>query len=210
MMLLPFVSVSAVVGGLIAYATWQHRKYQAWRRQIDTSNVLFYTTDWEIFQFMVQAPALVVAQWQKGLLVISHKRIAVYQHPQPEALFTIQPHELRGFWRPEKYNPGINEIWIHAQIGLTWHILQLRLHRSSMQDAVRSLKAIASAEQVQAYRRARPYIHRQPLTAFPAQQNLQGAWELAAPVNLYIMPLLLIILHGTEVHATLEFQCHAK
>jgi hypothetical protein len=200
-----FASALAGIGGLIAYATWRNHSYNNWRKQIDTSNVLFYTTYWEVFQFTVESPGMPLALWQKnGLLVISHKRIALYQQPQLEPVFTIQPHELRGFWRPQKYSENVNEIWIHAQIGLTWYVLKLRLHKSSMQAVVRSVKAIATEEQIKAYRRARPYIHRESIRAFPAQQNLHGAWELDAPVDLYLMPLMLVIFQGNEVHDTLE------
>jgi hypothetical protein len=198
------VSFVAAIGGVIAYTSWRSRTYNTWYKQLNLSELLFVNHDWEYFQFSVQPPGFAAAKLQKGLLVITHKRIAVYQFPQPEPLFTIQPHELRGFWRPQKYSDNINEIWIHAQIGLTWHILKLRLHKSSMQAVVRSVKAIATEEQIKAYRRARPYIHREPIRAFPAQQNLHGAWELDAPVNLYLMPLLLVIFQSGEVHDTLE------
>jgi hypothetical protein len=36
-------------------------------------------------------------------------------------------------------------------------------------------------------------------SAHPAQQTLHGAWELDPPVNLYIMPLNLVIFSGSEV-----------
>jgi hypothetical protein len=200
-----FASALAGIGGLIAYATWRNHIYNIWRKQIDTSNVLFYTSNWEVFQFTVETPGMPLAPWQKkDLLIISHKRIALYQQPQLEPVFTIQPHELQGFWRPQKYSENVNEIWIHAQIGLTWYVLKLRLHKSSMQAVVRAVKAIATEEQIKAYRRARPYIHREPIRAFPAQQNLHGAWELDAPVDLYLMPLMLVIFQRNEVHDTLE------
>ncbi|MDQ7025207.1 MAG: hypothetical protein Q9P44_06570 [Anaerolineae bacterium] len=37
-----------------------------------------------------------------------------------------------------------------------------------------------------------------------SKQNLHGAWELEPPVNLYIMPLQLVIFHGEEVYKSFD------
>jgi hypothetical protein len=202
-----FVVVSGLIaafGGLVAYVNRQHRKYMEWLKQIGADgsyrDYFYHGT----IEYRIDTPFVASKQGQKNLLLITHKRMALYHYPQVEPLFTIQPHELRGFWRPEKYNDALNEMWIHAQIGLTWHILKVQLYKFEMQKLVRAMKAIATEEQVKGYRRHRPHVHRDPCTAFPATQNLHGAWELDAPVNLYIMPLELVIFHGQEVHDTIE------
>lgn len=199
--------ISAIVtslGGFISYAVWRGEKYERWLQQIRTEDTLFYTHTWDFFHYRIDTPHQSNTRWSQGVLITTHKRIALYQYPQLHPLFTIQPHELRGFWRPEKYSPGQNEIWVHAQIGVTWYILKLRLSHSKMTDFVRVMKDISTDVQVKAYRRRRPYIHRGLSLAHPAQQNLHGAWELDAPLHLYLMPLHLVVLHNNAVQNVLD------
>ena len=99
---------------------------------------------------------------------------------------------------------GENTIWIHAEIGTGWHILKLRLYQYDMQKLVRALKEISTPEQVTAYRRRRPYIHEGLVTAFPAHQTITGAWELDSPVQLYLMPLFLVILRDNHVQEKID------
>ena len=191
------------IAGLIGYAFRRNAKYQAWRRQIVVGgDILYANWGWHDFRFRLDRPDDNITGWQGGTIFVTHKRIAIYKYPEPQPLFTIQPHELRGFWRPQKYTDGINEMWIHAHIGLTWYILKIRLQKFAMQKLVRAMKDIATEEQTKAYRRRRPYIHRGLSPAFPATQNIHGAWELDSPVALYIMPLRLVIFVGNEVQQT--------
>lgn len=145
-------------------------------------------------------------RWRRGVLVITHKRLALYDasaETGDSPLFHAQPDEIQGFWRPVKYQDGLNEIWIHTQIGVTWAILKLSLQKTEMQKLIRAMKAITTEEQIKAYRRRRPYIHREPAIAYPAKQTLQGEWELYDPVTLYLMPLALVILQEETVKQVL-------
>lgn len=202
-----FVVFSLVVfsvGGLIAYVNWRNEKYNEWLMLIGAAGGKASYIYRHQFQYTIDTPFSTENKWQKSLLFITHKRMAVYHYPKLQPAYTLQLQELRGFWRPQKYTEGNNEMWIHAQIGVTWHIIKLRLYKSQMQKLVRAMKAIATEAQTKAYRRRRPYIHRDPVPAHPAKQNLHGAWELDAPVNLYIMPLHLVIFHGEEVYNSLD------
>jgi hypothetical protein len=106
---------------------------------------------------------------------------------------------MRWFGRPQKYSTGLNDLWLHFEIGDRWHLVKVRLYEGLMRDMVRGLKAIASDELVTAYRRRRPYIHEGPAAAQPATQDIHGAWTLDAPVTLYLMPRFLVILRDTLV-----------
>lgn len=116
----------------------------------------------------------------------------------PEAL-SFTPDQLRWFGRPQKYSSGNNEIWLHVEQAGGWHILKIRLYRETMLQLVRALKAFASPELVEAYRRRRPYVHVGPVEAQPAAQDIHGAWSLDKPINLYLMPRFLVILQGQTV-----------
>ncbi|MGB7338481.1 MAG: hypothetical protein WBC91_06275 [Phototrophicaceae bacterium] len=172
---------------------------------------LFLSDRWTRVRYTVVQLPEESNKWQRGTLLITHKRIAMYPYtpddPETaEALFTINPHEIQGFWRPIKYMAGENEIWIHAQIGDTWQILKMKLYQYDMQDLIRAMKVITTPEQITAYRRRRPYIHRALTTAFPAHQTLTGAWETASAVQLYLMPLYLIILVDGKVHERIDLK----
>lgn len=190
------IGVLGAIGGLSAFSWWKFKKYEAmrqfWQRLID-SGAIFVSPPWSGLRIQIATPAD-GAGWQSALLLISDKRIAIYpDHPteHPEPLLTVDVHDLRGFWRPEPYTNGRNEIWLHCY-NKRWIVLKVQVYRSTMQEIVRALKQVAPPEQVTAYRRRRPYIHLGPEYAQPARQSLQGDWQLEDPVELYLMPAALV------------------
>jgi len=130
---------------------------------------------------------------------VSAGRVGVYPLGGASPAWVARPDDLRWFGRPQKYHYGTNEIWLHAEIAGEWHLIKLRLSATHMRGLVRALKAIATEEQVTAYRRRRPYIHYGPAAARPATQDMLGAWTLGAPLHLYLMPLSLVLLKGSRV-----------
>lgn len=190
-----------------AYEARRNRRVYRLVNELSKHNPLYLSYRWTVVKYQWTA-AGEDDKWQRCVLLVTHKRIAIYPYPPPdenvEPLATIQPHELRGFWRPVKYQSGQNNLWIHAQIGLTWGILKLQLYYTDMQKLIRAMKEISTEEQTKAYRRRRPYIHRQPTIAFPAQQSLTGEWEMGESIHLYLMPLHLVIFAGDEVQRTIE------
>ncbi len=123
--------------------------------------------------------------------------------PLPEVL-RLPLAQVRWYGRPQKYHSGRNAIWLHFETPDGWQLLKLDIQRGSMTDFVRALKTVTPPELVTAYRRRRPYIHVEPLAAHPATQDLYGAWTLAAPQTLYLMPRALVLLeqNGTRVLRT--------
>lgn len=135
---------------------------------------------------------------------VSAEQIAIYPVEGDAALaLVIRPDELRWFGRPRKYRSGTNEIWLHAETAGEWRLIKLRLDQMQMRALVRALKAIASPEQTAAYRRRRPYIHAGPVTTHFATQDMLGAWALSDPLAIYLMPLCLVLLHGSRVRRTI-------
>lgn len=193
--------------GLTGFAYWQHQRQVHLQRliiELEAQNPLYCDNPWNISQYQVGKPGAKAGRWQRAVLVVTAKRLVIYDLGDAQPVFTIMPHEIQGFWRPRKYRSGSNEIWIHAQIGVRWHILKVRLWQTAMMSLVRALKAVATDAQVNAYRRRRPYIHRGPSRAYPAEQNLQGAWELNKVVELYLMPLSLVVLYKGTVQSVYD------
>jgi hypothetical protein len=137
--------------------------------------------------------------WKYFIVVVEPDTITIHPRKTKAEPFTFTPDQIRWFGRPHKYEAGLNDLWIHLEIGDGWHLLKFRLYQGLMQDLVRGLKAVASDELITAYRRRRPYIHAGPVDGQPASQDIHGAWTLDEPVTLYLMPRLLIILRGTGV-----------
>jgi hypothetical protein len=134
------------------------------------------------------------------IIVLTPSDIILYERKLTlDEMFRFKAHEIRWFGRPQKYSDGENEIWLHIERERTWQLLKIRLPRGAMQDFVRALKTIVTPELVTAYRRARPYIHAGSVRAMPAEQDIHGAWTLAAPVDLYLMPRFLVVLQGEVV-----------
>ncbi len=147
------------------------------------------------------------SRWHSSMIACSPGRITVYRRSLTmNEVLSFAPSELRWFGRPEKYQNGTNEIWLHVERDTGWHLLKVKLSRGAMQDFVRSLKPLVSAEINTAYRRTRPYVHYGPLRALPAEQDIHGAWTLDAPITLYLMPLHVVILRDAEVLRVLPLE----
>jgi hypothetical protein len=136
------------------------------------------------------------ARRHRGLVVCLGPHDLSLHQPgrEPTVRFRAPYHQLRWFGRPVKYHDGLNEIWLHLETPEGWLLLKLWLDRASMARLVKTLKPLVTPELVTAYRRHRPYIHAGPLTTQPATQNIHGAWSLADPLRLYLMPRLLLML----------------
>ena len=139
-------------------------------------------------------------RWRSGVLDLTPERITLYRRSSATPLdFSFAPSELRWFGRPQKYQSGTNEIWLHLERDNHWTLLKIKLSRAAMQDFVRALKSLAPPELNTAYRRTRPYVHYGPLRVQPAEQDIHGAWVLDTPITIYLMPLHMVILKNADV-----------
>jgi hypothetical protein len=192
--------------GGIAYALGRGTRQNArlLHKLRQSAPLLYHDPPYQLCQYRLIEPTLTPpptnVRWHSALLTVTAQRVALYQGnvEQVNILFGSTPDQLIGFWRPEKYNPALNEIWLHLNTGKAWYILQIRLYQGEMQALVRALKQIATEEQIIAYRRHRPYLHRGLSIAYPATQNLQGAWVLGEPVQLYLLPSHVVIFEERE------------
>lgn len=121
----------------------------------------------------------------------------------PEAALTFPPDALRWFGRPDIYMIGRNKLWLHVEQAGRWHLIQMEPYQSTVARLVQALKAFAPALETP-YRRQRPYIHYGPVQARRATQDLYGVWTLHEAVDLYLMPLHLVLLDGATVRETLS------
>jgi hypothetical protein len=173
-----------------------------WLRTIHPPHTLYADNEWSQSRLRVVTPfAMDDAKWQKGILFLTNKRIVAYPlkpTDPPQPLFEFAPHQIEGFWRPQKYTDGDNTIWLHMNADEGWQIVQVTLTKSRMQALVRALKELVSEDTVRAYRQRRPYIYRAPQTAHIATQNLQGAWELGESFLLYLMPSALVFMTSSQ------------
>jgi hypothetical protein len=191
------VGVGVTIAGWIAYQIRSAGKAYRFIKNLQAQDPYYVSPRWADIDFQWGKAGEYVPEWKKAILFIGHKRIAIYPYPPKEdsqPIVSIDPQELRGFWRPKAYHDERNEVWIHAESVEHWGILKLRTWKSVMQDIIRALKEVHSPEQVKAYRRSRPYPHLGPSPVLPAKQSLTGEWELFNAVELYLMPLHLVIM----------------
>lgn len=119
---------------------------------------------------------------------------------------TFSMDRIRWFGRPEKYATSDNETRLHFETDAGWQVVRLWLTKSQTMELIRALKQITSDELITAYRRRRPYVHVEPTQAFPASQDIHGAWTLAPPIQLYVMPRCIVILNGQTVLRTIALE----
>jgi hypothetical protein len=200
--------ITVSLAGWIAYHVRRLDMAHSFIKDLEVQNPYYISPSTGIeFQWGMAGEA--VPKWQKALLFIGHKRLAIYPYPpKPDSqpLVSIDPQELRGFWRPSIYQDGRNEVWIHVESLQHWGILKIRTWKPVMQDIIRALKEVHSPEQVKAYRRSRPYPHLGPSPVLPAKQSLTGEWELFNAVELYLMPLHVVILKEGIIQRVLHIE----
>lgn len=182
--------------GFIIFMTHRENKARQRLQRLRPRNALFVDSTYNTTRITVTSPSQSTSRWRTAYLFVTNKQIVAYlKHSSDDTpLFACAPHQIEGFWRPTKYEPGTNLIELHANIDDRWTILQAYLTRARMMALVRALKEIVSEDMVRAYRQRRPYIYRPPTPAQSATQNIHGAWELTAPFRLYLMPSSLVFL----------------
>jgi hypothetical protein len=201
--------ITASLAGWIAYQLRQARKADRFIMELRAQDPFYVGSEWSRIDFQWGVAGEVVPKWQKCILFIGHKRLAIYPYPpklDSQPIVSIDTQELRGFWRPMVYQDGKNEVWIHAESVQHWGILKIRAWKEVMQAIIRAMKAVSTEQQVKAYRRSRPYPHLGPSPVLPAKQSLTGEWELFNAVDLYLMPLHLVILKEGIIQRVLHIK----
>ncbi len=199
--------------GVTALTLWAVRQYRLQRavyRHLLTLKE--QQPDIRFFEQSINRFAIVIVNNKtikktRGMITLSNQEIGVYPLKMPpEAIIRFAPQDIRGFWRPEPYNSGMNELWVHVERKREWVLVKLWLSRVQMMDFIRALKPLVDPALVAAYRRQRPYIHYGPVKAQPAEQDIHGAWTLTASVSLYLMPRHLLALHDEAVQQIISLE----
>lgn len=204
-----FAGLGLSVTGWITLQVREAGKAYRFVKDLQAQNPFYVSPRWVDIEFQWGRAGETVKKWQRCILFIGHKRLAIYAYPpkvDASPIVSIEPQELRGFWRPLAYHDARNEVWIHAESLQHWHLLKLRAWRAVMTEVIRALKEVSSIEQVKAYRRRRPYPHQGPASVLPAKQSLTGEWELFNPVELYLMPLHLVIMKEGVIQRVLDVE----
>lgn len=194
--------VLPVAAGIV-WSKQQNRVNQAIKTRLARlagQDTLLGQFDWWTNGYRLSRPGEADSRWKRGVIAVTPSRLVVFERSTAaREILSFTPDQLRWFGRPRKYTSGCNEIWLHVETERGWQLLKLRLYRDTMQQLVRVLKQFAAPELVEAYRRRRPYVHYGPVSAQPAAQDIHGAWTLAAPLMLYLMPRFLVILDQQTV-----------
>jgi hypothetical protein len=198
--------------GLALWVSWRENRRHKWTQALthriqQTSSPLVCISSYGM-RFQVEDVRARRSRWYPYLIAVTPEQIMFYRAVQDQTpFFSFAPDQLRWFGRPKKYHRYRgNELWLHVEKDGRWFLIRLRLYISDMQALIRALKAVATLEQITAYRRQRPYIHFGPAAARPANQDMQGAWSLGDPVTLYLMPLFLVMFNGATVTKTISLE----
>lgn len=196
-LVIPLVIVGFAVW--IDYVTRQLKRIEAFRARLIAANALYVTTGFECHCVITTLNGD-TQKVRRAMLAVMPDGIRLYPSVRDMEKYILLPSDsLRWFGRPVKYHDQRNELWLHLEEDGCWKLVKLTLWRPSMQSLIRALKPIVSPELVTAYRRRRPYVHLGPVVARPAEQDIHGAWTLDEPLSLYVMPLYVVILRGTQV-----------
>ncbi len=199
------IGITFIVG-IILLTLWSIRTYRLQRAvyqhlltlKESQPDILFF--EQTINRFAMETINGRTVQKMRGMITLSSQEIGIYpMKVPPQAIIRFAPSDIRGFWRPQPYDSGMNELWIHVERKREWVLVKLWLGREQMMEFIRTIKPLVEPEMVIAYRRQRPYIHYGPVQAQPAEQDIHGAWTLEPTISLYLMPRYLLILHDEAV-----------
>lgn len=182
----------------------RYRRVESIRRAIMLYSTQVYFSDWPVRVRLVDITQGTIDREKHAFVTVDETGIFIHDIAQDMYTTSIHPFELRWFGRTRNYQDGYNEIWLHVEKDELWKIFRIRMQKSPMQRFVRALKMIAPQELVEAYRRRRPYIHQGPVTAYPAFQDIHGAWILSESVKLFLMPLMLVQMEWGHVAKTFD------
>ena len=199
------IGITFIVG-IILLTLWSIRTYRLQRAvyqhlltlKESQPDILFF--EQTINRFAMETINGRTVKKTRGMITLSSQEIGVYPVKlPPQAIIRFAPSDIRGFWRPQPYDSGMNELWLHIERKREWVLVKLWLGREQMMEFIRTIKPLVEPEMVIAYRRQRPYIHYGPVQAQPAEQDIHGAWTLEPTISLYLMPRYLLILHDEAV-----------
>jgi hypothetical protein len=191
------LAIIAAILSVPAFFIWRaERRFKERLKRLKPRNTVFFETA----PIRLSHPSQPSDRWTNAIVFVTNKHIVAYPTKGEETpLFETLGHEIEGFWRPKKYEEGINGIEIHAIPGGRWTILKVRLYKTRMESLVRALKALVVDEDVvRAYRQRRPYIYRPPADAQQAAQDLYGMWEHGAKLRVYLTPSMLVLLGADD------------
>jgi hypothetical protein len=206
--------VLVIIGGVFAFIMWaivrslaHLKRVSALVAELERAHALICLPPEEV-RYRLDAPGSAsLSLWKHGLLAVLDSQVILFPRTQKmESRFVFPIDTLRWFGRPQKYQPGDNDMWLHLEHDGRWELLKIRLSQHHMLAFVRTLKEIATPEQVIAYRRQRPYVHFGPLEARPATQDLYGAWTLSPAIELYLTPSFLVVLDSGKVMRALPLE----
>jgi hypothetical protein len=206
---MPESVIFIVVGIICLAAVWYlydttrtYMRMGKLRNRLAETNPIF--CDWPIRCQKVDVGEGRHSRLQSSVMAVTAKEISVYPKSRNEnEHWTFKTADLRWFGRTDKYTYAKNEIWLHFETEGRWQTLKVQTYQPSMMALVRALKAVATEEQVIAYRRRRPYIHFGPVSAQPAEQNIHGGWLINDPVKLYLNPVSLVVMEEGTVRRTI-------
>lgn len=97
---------------------------------------------------------------------------------------------------------GIATIHLHTELNAQWRIVTLQLPQTDMGMLVKVLRQVVSPSRTNIGRQPAHPIG--PIAARLLEENLQGETNVGAEVSLYLLPHLLVVLHGNTVQAKLD------
>ncbi|MEO8392420.1 MAG: hypothetical protein ABI700_05445, partial [Chloroflexota bacterium] len=204
--MLIFAAIISVIAGWIAYQISVWRGANAVHQRLKDEGALLTLNSFNA-GCRVQTLGLRDKGWRPAVIAFTSEGLVIYPRKRGMNETYSFPHKaLRWFGRPVKYHNGRNEIWLHYQQDDGWQVVKLRMYSGAMADWVRMFKEFSTLELITAYRRHRPYVHYGPVRVQPAEEDIHGAWTLQDPVSLYVMPMQMIVLRGTEVLRTIPLK----
>jgi hypothetical protein len=141
-----------------------------------------------------------VPRERKAIVAVLPGYVAVYPLTiRMREAFTFNTDDIRWFSLVRGYSDLEREIALDLEKDLQWIDLRIRMDKASIKKLTEAMEPIAPNTVLFTRSRRRPNVRLDPVQAWPATQDIHGAWTLDDPVKLCITPLYLVVLRDGYV-----------
>jgi hypothetical protein len=137
---------------------------------------------------------------RKAIVAVLPNYVAIYPLTvRMQEAFTFNTDDIRWFSLVRGYSDLEREIALDLEKDLQWVDLRIRMDKASIKKLTEAMEPIAPNTVLFTRSRRRPNVRPDPVQAWPATQDIHGAWTLDDPVKLCITPLYLVVLRDGYV-----------
>lgn len=177
---------------------------QKWKNRLASYTeygILFTLDSEEGLRFSVDVVGRDVPEdrkWLDGILIVTRGHIDIYRTGERHPMLHLPVQALRGYyWLPSEQTRKQSVVWIHLAAYDLWYLLRVQVNPP--QDSADKRRLDGSLAKLLPNLPTLPPVHLGAVEAHLAVQDDDDTWVTENPVQLFLMPHYLVVLHDDGV-----------